>query len=59
MEHEHGSLVVFANRIQRTGTDANGNEVERDFPFLKGYTVFNVEQIDGLPPHYTAPAQPV
>ena len=56
---EHGSLVVFANRIQRTGTDANGNEVERDIPFLKGYTVFNVEQIDGLPPHYTGPAQPV
>ena len=29
---------------------------------MKGYTVFNVEQIDGLPAHYTAkaePAQPV
>ena len=54
---EHGSLVVFANRIQRTDTDANGNEVEREIPFLKGYTVFNCEQIDGLPPHYLAPAQ--
>jgi antirestriction protein ArdC len=56
---EHGSLVVFANRIQRTGTDASGNEVEREIPFLKGYTVFNCEQIDGLPSHYNAPAQPV
>ena len=25
---------------------------EREIPFLKGYTVFNVEQIDGLPPQY-------
>jgi len=56
---EHGSLVVFANRIQRTETDTKGNEVEREIPFLKGYTVFNCEQIDGLPSQYTAPAQPV
>lgn len=54
---EHGSLVVFANRIQRTDTDASGNEFEREIPFLKGYTVFNCEQIDGLPAHYSAPAQ--
>ena len=53
---EHGSLVVFANRIQRTEIDTKGNEVEREIPFLKGYTVFNCEQIDGLPSHYTAPA---
>ena len=25
---------------------------------MKGYTVFNVEQIEGLPAHYYAPAQP-
>ena len=56
---EHGSLVVFANRIQRTGTDASGNEVEREIPFLKGYTVFNCEQIDGLPAHYNTPVQPM
>ena len=29
-----------------------GEEAERDIPFLKGYTVFNVEQIEGLPAHY-------
>jgi zincin-like metallopeptidase/ParB-like nuclease family protein len=27
-------------------------------PLLKGYTVFNLEQIDGLPAQYTAPASP-
>jgi antirestriction protein ArdC len=51
---EHGSLVVFANSITKTETDDNGHDVEREIPFLKGYTVFNVEQIDGLPQHYYA-----
>ena len=50
---ERGSLVVYANRFTKTGTDANGDEVERELRFMKGYTVFNVEQIDGLPAQYT------
>jgi antirestriction protein ArdC len=50
---EHGSLVVFANRIIRTEPDSEtGESAERAIPFMKGYTVFNVEQIDGLPEHY-------
>lgn len=55
---EHGELVVYADRITRTEIDAKGEEVERAIPFFKGYTVFNVEQCDGLPAHYTAPAEP-
>lgn len=51
---EHGSLVVYANSITRTETDENGADTERAIPFLKGYTVFNVEQVDGLPAHYYA-----
>jgi antirestriction protein ArdC len=50
---EHGSLVVYADKIVRTETDtATGEEAERAIPFMKGYTVFNVEQIDGLPEHF-------
>jgi antirestriction protein ArdC len=50
---EEGSLVVYADKIIRTETDgASGEEAERAIPFMKGYTVFNVEQIDGLPEHY-------
>jgi antirestriction protein ArdC len=50
---EKGSLVVYADKMTRTETDADtGEENERTIPFLKGYTVFNVEQIDGLPDHY-------
>jgi antirestriction protein ArdC len=45
---EHGAIVVYANRIRRTEATPQG-EVERSIPFLKAYTVFNVEQIDGLP----------
>jgi antirestriction protein ArdC len=43
---EHGSLVVYADKITRTETDtATGEESEYAIPFLKGYTVFNVEQL--------------
>lgn len=54
---EHGTLVVYADSITRTETNDRGEECEAVIPFLKGYTVFNVEQIEGLPPHYYAPAQ--
>jgi antirestriction protein ArdC len=49
---EHGSLVDYAYRFTRTETADNGEDVEREIPFLKGYTVFNVEQIEGLPDQY-------
>jgi antirestriction protein ArdC len=57
---ECGSLVVYADKILRSETDAaTGEEAERAIPFMKGYTVFNVEQIDGLPQHfYGAPLPP-
>lgn len=56
---EHGSLVVYADRIRRTERDeATGEEAEREIPFLKGYTVFNVEQVEGLPARFFAVAEP-
>jgi len=57
---ETGELVVYANTITRTEQDEKtGEELEQAIPFMKGYTVFNVEQIDGLPAHYTQLAEPV
>ena len=53
-----GSLVVYADRITRTETAEGGEESNRDIYFMKGYTVFNVEQIEGLPPHFYATATP-
>jgi antirestriction protein ArdC len=56
---EKGSLVVYANTITRTELDVDtGDEAEREIPFLKGYTVFNVEQVEGLPAQFYAPANP-
>lgn len=56
---EHGSLIVFASTYTKTEHDEQtGEDVEKDVPFMKGYTVFNVEQIDDLPAHYYATAQP-
>jgi antirestriction protein ArdC len=55
---EHGSLVVYTDKIICPETGANGEEAVREIAFMKGYTVFNCEQIDGLPPHYYAAATP-
>ncbi len=56
---EKGSLVVYANAITRTERDEKtGEDVEREIPYMKGYTVFNVEQIEGLPEIYYAKAVP-
>jgi antirestriction protein ArdC len=47
------------DRITRTETNDKGEECEREIPFMKGYTVFNAEQCEKLPAHYTAKAEPL
>src|ERR1700745_1203359 len=50
---ERGSTVVYASKFTRTGTDQEtGEQTEATIPFLKSYTVFNVEQIEDLPAQY-------
>jgi len=49
---EASATVIYPSRFTRTETDACGDEVEKDIPFLKAYGVFNVAQIEGLPEHY-------
>jgi antirestriction protein ArdC len=47
---EHGTFIVYASSFTKQDTNAaTGEEVERQIPFLKSYTVFNVEQTEGLP----------
>ncbi len=56
---EHGSLVVYANTFTKTATNQEtGEDEDQEIPFMKPYTVFNVEQIEGLPAHYYATATP-
>ena len=55
---EKGSPVVYANKLTIKDTDATtGEDIEKKIPFMKGYTVFNVEQIDDLPDHFYATAE--
>jgi antirestriction protein ArdC len=41
-----------AHRRPRIETVESGEEALREIAFMKGYTVFNCEQIEGLPTHY-------
>jgi antirestriction protein ArdC len=49
---EHGSPVVYASTFTKSDTNDAGDEIEHEIPFLKKYTVFNCEQIDGLPERF-------
>lgn len=55
---ETGTTVVFASRLSKTETDDAGAEIEREIAFLKTYTVFCVDQIDGLPVSFYLSSQP-
>ena len=55
---EKGSLVVYANSVTKAERNDAGEEIEREIHFLKGYTVFNVEQIEGLPEQYYVKPEP-
>ena len=46
---ERGAIVVYADKFVKTESDDQGDEVEQAIPFLKAYTVFNIQQIDNLP----------
>jgi antirestriction protein ArdC len=53
---EHGTKVVYANTFEKkTRDESTGDENTERIPFLKAYTVFNAEQIEGLPGHFYAP----
>ena len=49
---EKGTLVVYANKFEKSEVNDEGQETTSIIPFLKGYTVFNVEQISDLPEKY-------
>jgi antirestriction protein ArdC len=60
---EAGTMVVFADRfVPKDRADAaraeTGKERDASIPFLKRFTVFNIEQCEGLPERFTASAPP-
>jgi antirestriction protein ArdC len=54
---EVGTMVVYASAFSKNEQDDEGRISERKIPFLKTYTVFNVEQIEGLAAAYHAPME--
>jgi len=46
---EKGTTVVFYKKRTITEKDESGEEVKKDVPVLKAFTVFNREQVEGLP----------
>lgn len=54
---EKGSPVVYASTFTKSETTEAGDEVEAEVPFLKSYTVFNADQVEGLPERYYELAQ--
>ena len=56
---EQGEMVVYANTMTREETNKSGETVDIHIPYMKSYTVFNVEQIDGLPDELLEQPEPV
>ena len=47
---EKASFVVYASKVTKMEVDeTTGEKREREIPFMRGYNVFNAEQIEGLP----------
>jgi len=57
---EHGATVVYYGDSSKTVRDeTSGEDREQGFRFLKTYTVFNVEQIEGLSEQFHIVPEPL
>ncbi|UPT67647.1 MAG: zincin-like metallopeptidase domain-containing protein [Sphingobacteriales bacterium JAD_PAG50586_3] len=57
---EKGATVVYADKMTKEEENEAGEKETKQIPFLKTYTVFNANQIEGLPEEYYKPnEQPV
>jgi antirestriction protein ArdC len=56
---EKGSPVIFASSLVKQDADVPDDAEAREIHYMKGYTVFNAAQIDGLPERFVSmPDQP-
>lgn len=60
---ERGIGIIYTRRFipseERRRADYEGREPSGGIPFLKWFTVFSVDQCDGLPAHIAAPPPPI
>ena len=54
---EHGTTVVFFKSLRLSDVN-NPESKEKSIPLLRSFTVFNVQQIEGLPEKYTLSSKP-
>ncbi|WP_377513438.1 ArdC family protein [Octadecabacter sp. R77987] len=54
-----GELVVYADTFRKVETNDADQDREVAIPFMKGYTVFNVDQIEGLPEAFYVDPKPI
>jgi antirestriction protein ArdC len=54
---ERGTMVVYAGTLSRAEMNGKTEESERKIPFLKSYSVFNADQIEGLPARLIKPPE--
>lgn len=47
---EKGTRCVFFKTIEKTGRNDQGEDETTRFPVINGFTVFNLDQIDGIEP---------
>lgn len=55
---ERGTLAVFYEANSASDADAAGDETSTIRRVMRSYTVFNVDQIDGLPERFMAVPRP-
>ena len=48
---EHGTRIIYTSTVKKAAVSEAGEEAARDLYFLKWYSVFNIEQTEGLPQH--------
>ena len=60
---EHGVSIIYTRRyVPHAGgqhADTEGRETAGGIPFLKHFTVFSVDQCEGLPEHIAPPPRPI
>lgn len=60
---EEGTSVVYAHRFvpktEKARAAAENRDAKGSVPFLKQFTVFSVDQCDGLPPSLSEPPPPI
>lgn len=49
---EKSTMIIFYKKLNVTEKSSGGDDVQKSIPMLRGYLVFNAEQIENLPEKY-------